>query len=89
MADGSWSWSTAWDGSTPEIVGKPRYAADAKTCLLTVKLEPNKTYAWWLNSSNFHNFRDRQGHSAALAPPFRFPDQRANNPIQWLLIHQR
>ncbi len=64
MANGSWSWSTVWEGSTPEIVGKPSYAADGKTCLLTVKLEPNKTYGWWLNSNNFHNFKDRQGHSA-------------------------
>src|SRR5256885_9786800 len=64
MADNSWSWSTAWQGSTPESVGKPRYEADRKTCVLKVKLEPNKTYAYWLNSEKFKNFKDRQGHSA-------------------------
>jgi len=64
MADGSWSWSTAWQGSTPEAVGKPRYEADRKTCVLKVKLEPNKTYAYWLNSEKFKNFKDRQSHSA-------------------------
>src|SRR3954451_8713172 len=50
MADPSWSWSTAWKDSAPEIVGKPRYDADQKTCVIKVKLEPNKTYGYWLNS---------------------------------------
>src|SRR5687767_4576156 len=40
MKDGSWSWSTAWEGSAPEMIGKPRYEADGKTCVLKVKLEP-------------------------------------------------
>ena len=31
MADGSWSWSTAWQDSTPKSVGKPCYEADGKT----------------------------------------------------------
>jgi hypothetical protein len=64
MADGSWSWSTAWKDSSPEMVEKPKYDADHKTCVLKVKLEPNKTYGYWLNSQNFHNFKDKQGHSA-------------------------
>lgn len=64
MADGSWTWSSAWQGSTPEIIGKPRYEADGKTCVLKVKLEPNKTYGFWLNSERFKNFKDRQGRAA-------------------------
>jgi len=64
MTDGSWSWSTAWKDSTPESTDKPRYEADGKTCVMKVKLEPGKTYAYWLNSQNFHNFRDQQGHPA-------------------------
>jgi RNA polymerase sigma-70 factor (ECF subfamily) len=64
MADNSWSWSTVWPGSTPEALGPPRYEANRKTCVLKVKLEPNKTYAYWLNSEKFKNFRDRQGHAA-------------------------
>jgi len=64
MRDGSWSWSTAWKDSTPETIGKIRYDTDHKTCIMKVKLEPNKTYGFWLNSQNFHNFRDQQGHSA-------------------------
>ena len=64
MADGSWSWSDAWKSSSPEIVGKPRYESDGRTCVLKVKLEPGKTYGYWINSQNFKNFKDRQGHSA-------------------------
>ena len=64
MTDKSWSWSSAWKDSTPETVGKPQYDADHKTCTIKVKLEPNKTYGYWLNSQNFHNFKDQQGHAA-------------------------
>lgn len=64
MTDQSWSWSTAWQNSTPQLLGKPRYERDQRTCVLKVKLEPNKTYAWWLNSANFKNFKDQQGHPA-------------------------
>lgn len=64
MTDGSWSWSTAWKDSSPKSIGKPAYDADHKTCVMKVKLEPNKTYGYWLNSQNFHNFKDSQGHAA-------------------------
>jgi hypothetical protein len=64
MADNSWSWSSAWKDSTPEIIGKPRYEADHKTCVIKVKLEPGKTYGYWINSQKFTNFRDKQGHAA-------------------------
>src|SRR5690349_1891675 len=46
MADQSWSWSSAWKDSVPEGIGKPSYEADQKTCVLKVKLEPNKTYGY-------------------------------------------
>ena len=64
MADQSWSWSTAWENSTPESLEKPRYEADHMTCVLKVKLEPNKTYGFWLNSDQFKNFRGTNGLSA-------------------------
>jgi len=64
MADGSWSWASAWKDSTPEGVGKPHYDADQKTCVLKVKLEPGKTYGYWINSQSFKNFKDRQGRPA-------------------------
>jgi RNA polymerase sigma-70 factor (ECF subfamily) len=64
MMDQSWTWSTAWKDSIPEGLEKPRYESDQRTCVLKVKLEPNKTYGCWLNSQNFHGFKDAQGHSA-------------------------
>ena len=35
-----------------------------RTCVLPVKLEPGKTYAIWLNSQKFGNFKDTDGRSA-------------------------
>jgi RNA polymerase sigma-70 factor (ECF subfamily) len=64
MMDQSWSWSSAWENSTPEGLGKPSYGSDHKTCVMKVKLEPNKTYGYWINSQNFHGFKDAQGHPA-------------------------
>jgi len=64
MTDQSWSWSSAWKDSVPAPVGKPKYEADHKTCVLKVKLDPNKTYGYWINSEKFHGFKDQQGHSA-------------------------
>jgi len=64
MKDQSWSWSTAWQNSAPDFIGKPHYDAGQKTCVVKVKLEPNKTYGFWLNSSHFHGFQDTQGHPA-------------------------
>lgn len=64
MKDQSWSWSTMSEDSFPEIVGKPKYLDDKRTCVLAVKLEPGKTYGIWLNSSNFGNFKDADGRSA-------------------------
>jgi hypothetical protein len=64
MQDQSWSWCDAWENSTPESLEKPRYEADRMTCVLKVKLEPNKTYGFWLNSDQFKNFRGTNGLSA-------------------------
>jgi len=64
MADGGWSWSTAWENSTPETVGQIHYETDQRTCVLQAKLEPGRTYAWWLNSDKFKNFTDRAGRPA-------------------------
>jgi len=66
MADGSWSWSSAWENSTPDFIGQPHYETDGRTCAVKVKLEPGRTYAWWLNSEKFLNFR-----TAKTVPPFR------------------
>jgi RNA polymerase sigma-70 factor (ECF subfamily) len=64
MTDKSWSWSTASEDTNPETTGDPKYLADKKTCVLPIKLQPKKTYAFWLNSENFHGFKDAQGMTA-------------------------
>jgi RNA polymerase sigma-70 factor (ECF subfamily) len=64
MQDESWSWSTVSKESFPKPEGKAKYLADKRTCVLPVKLEPGKTYAIWLNTANFGNFKDSGGRSA-------------------------
>jgi RNA polymerase sigma factor (sigma-70 family) len=64
MQDGSWSWSTWGDDTSPKMTAKPHYEADQRTCVATVKLEPGHTYAFWLNSNNFGNFKDSSGQKA-------------------------
>jgi RNA polymerase sigma-70 factor (ECF subfamily) len=44
--------------------GKPKYLSDKRTCVLPVKLEPGKTYAIWVNSEKFDNFKDAEGRPA-------------------------
>jgi len=61
MTDGSWSWSSAWENSEPEFVGKPHYESDGRTCAVKVKVRPGRTYGFWLNSGKFQNFMDRDG----------------------------
>jgi RNA polymerase sigma-70 factor (ECF subfamily) len=64
MQDGSRSWATVSKESFPGADGKPRYLADKQTCVLPVKLEPGRTYAVWVNSEKFGNFKDPDGRSA-------------------------
>lgn len=64
MQDGSWSWSTWGEEAFPEMIGQPRYLSDGRTCVLTVKLQPGKFYATWLNSDRFKNFKDASGRPA-------------------------
>ena len=64
MADGSWSWSTAWENSAPEFIGRPHYEADGRTCVAKTKLEPGRTYAFWLNSEKFQSFKSSGGRAA-------------------------
>lgn len=64
MQDGSWSWSTVSKESFPKVNGKPKYLADKRTCVLPVKLEPGKTYAIWINSEKFSNFKDTEDRPA-------------------------
>ncbi|WP_169977883.1 Ig-like domain-containing protein [Tautonia rosea] len=64
MQDGSWSWSMLGKDSFPETTGAPKYLEDERTAVLPVKLIPGKTYAIWLNSQQFRNFKDAKGQPA-------------------------
>jgi RNA polymerase sigma-70 factor (ECF subfamily) len=64
MQDGAFSWVAHSKESFPKTDGKPKYLADKRTCVLPVKLEPGRTYAIWLNSAKFGNFKDTEGRSA-------------------------
>ena len=64
MQDGTWSWASLSKESFPEANGKPKYLDDKRTCVLPVKLEAGKTYAVWVNSEQFTNFKDADGRSA-------------------------
>ena len=64
MQDGGWSWATLSKESFPNMDGKPRFLSDKRTCVLPVKLEPGKTYAMWVNSEKFDNFKDTEGRPA-------------------------
>ena len=64
MTDSSWSWSTAWKDSAPEFIGQPHYEADRRTCVVNARLEGGRTYAFWLNSEKFQNFKDGDGRPA-------------------------
>lgn len=64
MQDGAWSWVIHSKESFPKMDGKPKYLADKRTCVLPVKLEPGKTYALWLNSAKFSDFKDPEGRAA-------------------------
>ena len=64
MQDGNMSWSMWGEENYPETTGEPKYLQDGRTCVLPVKLQPNKFYALWLNSEKFKNFKDTGGRPA-------------------------
>ncbi len=64
MSNGSWSWNTVSQDTFPAITGEVRYESDKRTCVAPVELQPGRTYAIWLNSEKFGNFKDADGRSA-------------------------
>jgi RNA polymerase sigma-70 factor (ECF subfamily) len=64
MADGGWSWVRVSEETYPKTTGKPKYLKDKRTCVLPVKLEAGKTYAIWINTSEYENFTDGDGRAA-------------------------
>jgi hypothetical protein len=69
MMDGNWSWAYDNKSEFPQIVGQPYYTENNTRNVLPVKLESNKNYVIWINSSKHKNFKDKNGNSAY---PFRF-----------------
>ncbi len=59
-----WSWCGVRDDTFPALAGATRFLADGRTCVLTVALEPEKTYAIWINTDVYHSFQDPDGHTA-------------------------
>lgn len=59
-----WSWVKYSDETFPKIAGKIHFLADKKTCVLPVKLEPNKTYVIWINSQRWNHFKDKNKNPA-------------------------
>jgi len=66
LTDNMWSWAIHAPGVTPKFVGTVKYLADRRTNVAPVRLEPNSTYAIWINSPNYrHNaFRDIHNNPA-------------------------
>jgi len=45
----------------PNVNGDIGYSDD-RTCVVPVKLEPNKTYVLWFNRAQFNSFRDKKNN---------------------------
>jgi hypothetical protein len=64
MQGGAWSWCVLSKESYPGTSEPPKYLEDKRTCVLPVKLQPGKTYAVWINSEKFYDFKDTKGQPA-------------------------
>jgi len=60
MMDKSWSWATdtGHGAVLPNGDEKPFFDKDKKTNVLPVKLQPETTYAVWINGGKFNSFMD-------------------------------
>ena len=59
-----WSWCGVRDDTFPELSAPTRFLDDKRTCVMTVALQPEKTYAIWINTEEYHSFQDPDGHTA-------------------------
>ena len=46
----------------PTTAGQIHYLSDQRTCVVPVKLEPDKTYVLWFNRGQFNSFRDLENN---------------------------
>ncbi|MBW1971303.1 MAG: hypothetical protein JRI44_00470 [Deltaproteobacteria bacterium] len=60
MKTNSYSFVVAGPGETPEITGNPWFK-DEYTCILPVKLKPDKLYSIGINSQRHKGFRSKDG----------------------------
>lgn len=67
MKDQNWSWVYEEESTFPTVTGQASYSEQYTKNVLPVKLEPNKEYVVWINStdSRFQNFQDKAGNPAA------------------------
>lgn len=59
-----WSWCGLTEETFPTLVGEARFLEDNRTCVLGVALEPEATYAIWINTDEYHSFQDPDRHTA-------------------------
>ena len=59
-----WSWVQVSKESFPKVNGDIKFMKNKRTCILPVVLEPNKTYAIWVNSGKYNAFRDISNNSS-------------------------
>ncbi len=66
MTTDSWTWATdlGRGAKLPSGDNKPSFSKEKKTCTLAVKLEPDTTYAVWLNVGKFQSFADADGNKS-------------------------
>jgi RNA polymerase sigma-70 factor (ECF subfamily) len=64
MVDQGWSFVKLSEESFPKLIGSPKYLNDKRTCVAQIALEPEKTYAIWLNSERIRNFKDSDNQPA-------------------------
>ena len=64
MMDKSWSWAYEQKDKFPAVTGTPFFDGTYTINTLPVKLEPNKEYVIWINTSTDGNFVDKAGNSA-------------------------
>ena len=64
MQAGTWSWCVLSKESYPGTSEAPKYLEDKRTCVLPVKLQAGKSYAVWVNSEKFSEFKDTKGQPA-------------------------